>query len=106
MSPDQKAVANALAGLEDGPVPFPHLKVGDLSPAMQERVGRHINAMLDERDRRGKDWPDDIVHLAALEHFGTDCPHTRRVTHDYYPPGAWDCAICGCAFVPTEAAVR
>jgi len=106
MSPDQKAVANVLAGLEDGPLPFPHLKVADLSPEMQERVGRHINAVLAERDRLGKDWPDDVLYLAALGDFGIDCSHPRRVAYGWYPPGAWDCAICGCAFVPIEAARR
>jgi hypothetical protein len=103
MTPDQKLVANVLANIEGIDHPYPHLKLSDLSPEMQERVGRHVNAMMDERDRRGADISDDIVYLAALEHFGLDCPHTRRVTHDYYPPGAWDCAICGCAFTPLGA---
>lgn len=106
MTADQKAVANVLAGAEEGPVPFPHLKLSDLSPEMQELVGRHINAMLAERDRRGADISDDLLYLAALEDFGIDCPHTRGVTHDYYPPGAWDCGVCGTAFTPIEAAVR
>lgn len=101
---DLKAFANVLAGNFEEPLPYPHLKLADLSPKTQARVGEHVFAMLAERDRRGADLSDDIVYLAALEHFGIDCPHSRRVTHVYYPPGAWDCAICGCAFTPIEDA--
>ncbi|MCE5254202.1 MAG: hypothetical protein LLG45_08375 [Actinomycetia bacterium] len=106
MKADAKATINAVRVALGYPVQYPGLKLKDLSPEFCERVGRYVIDGLRERDRRAPSAPDEVVYLAVLENFGLDCPHTRRVTHDYYPPGAWDCAICGCAFRPSASIRR
>jgi hypothetical protein len=66
-------------GLDPGP--HPHLKEEQLSYETKVLIGKHVFALLDERDRRrsakesGGDLDDSFLYLAAIEHFGMDCPH-------------------------------
>lgn len=72
--------------------------MSECSSAMLCRIGEHVNAMLDERERRESKASVDLVYLAALAHFGFDCPHPghRRLPHH---PG-YECACCGSFIVP------
>jgi hypothetical protein len=98
-------LANGIASGSGFPVPWPGLRVGDLSPSAQEWLGATIRKALKQRDERRSNADDNIVYLWVLEYFGLECPHPRRTRHDYYPVGSWDCEVCGCAFTPAPAGV-
>lgn len=107
LSPDERSQAwvlfcgmSLLAGKMDAVAwsLHPHIRMRDLSDARQQVIGEHVGRMLDEAARRGYDETGrSITYLAALEHFGVDCPHVSKMESRYYenPRCVSECRHCG-----------
>lgn len=92
-TPDDAVSAYVLGGGYELGWPQHTFAMAACSSATLTKIGEHVNAMLNERDRRGSSAGDDFVYLAALAHFGFGCPHPghRQV---YLAPGQRRCQCC------------
>lgn len=106
---DSSAMTNVLYVAFGLPAPFPRIRLRDLSPQMEAMVGRHVVSMLAENDRRGGKVSESHVYLAAIEHFGIECPHVTKENSEYARCRGFvlECRHCGtviCAASATHAA--